>query len=210
MNKNENVKKQKNKKEIGIIIDEYENKYEGEIFDGQANGEGIKTYKDGRTYTGKFKNNKREGYGKLLRPDGTQFIGNYKNDLQEGFGTNINKEGKELKALFNKGKALKGKAIMYFNEPNFNLMDFSEVYEGDFRDNIREGYGKFTMSNGDRYEGEFQNDSYNGKGKYYWQNGNIYEGGFKNYKKEGRGKLTFFNGIIMDCLWKDDNPLINN
>ena len=60
-----------------------------------ANGDSVKTYKDGRVYTGKFKNNKRNGYGKLVRPDGTLFIGNYKNDVQEGMGININKYGKE-------------------------------------------------------------------------------------------------------------------
>ena len=208
MESGQNIEVSKESKTIGTIIDDYENKYEGEILNGQANGKGTKTYKDGRIYTGEFKNNKREGFGKLLRPDGTQFIGNYINDLQEGLGININKEGKELKGFFHNGKAIKGKSIMYYNEPDINKMHFSNIYEGDYINNKREGYGKFIMSNGDIYEGEFQKDSYNGKGKYYWQNGNIYEGGFKNNKKEGRGKLTYSNGLILDCLWKDDDPLI--
>ena len=33
---------------IGTLFDKYDNKYEGEIRNGQANGKGTKTYKDGR------------------------------------------------------------------------------------------------------------------------------------------------------------------
>ena len=55
----------KNTKSFGIIKDEYENIYEGEIIDGKINGKGTKTYKDGRIYTGLFKDNQREGKGML-------------------------------------------------------------------------------------------------------------------------------------------------
>ena len=210
MENEENSKDSQEKKSIGVIVDKYENKYEGEIINGQANGKGLKTYKDGRTFEGEFKNNLRNGYGKLLRPDGTQFIGNYKNDVQDGIGTNINKEGKEIIGLFKDGKVVKGKSIMYYSEPDINKMNFVNIFEGEFQNFKREGFGKFIMSNGDIYEGEFQNDKLNGKGKYIWGNGNKYEGGFKNNKKEGRGIFTFNNGISMNCIWKDDIPLIIN
>ena len=72
MEKNNNIEKESklnnsNDKKIGTIKDKYENVYEGEIIDGMANGQGTKTYKDGRVYTGLFKNNKREGKGILIR-----------------------------------------------------------------------------------------------------------------------------------------------
>ena len=139
-----------NTKTKGEIIDDYENKYEGEIINGEANGKGKKTYKDGRIFEGEFKNNKREGYGTLLRPDGTKYIGNYKNDLQEGNGININKDGKELHGLFHNGKVIKGQSIMYYNEPNIHSMHFTNYYEGDFQNNKREGYGIFIMEDGSK------------------------------------------------------------
>ena len=191
----------------GTLVDIYENKYEGEIINGEANGQGTKTYKDGRVYKGLFKNNKREGKGILYRPDGTIFEGKYKNDEQDGIGINTNKEGKKIIGFFKEGKVIKGKAIMYYDEQDRNKMHFTNKYEGDFQNNRREGYGTFIMNNGDRYEGEFQKDSYNGSGIYYWANGNKYEGGFKNNKKEGKGILSFNDGEMLDCLWKDDNPL---
>ena len=92
--------KNENEKSIGSIIDNYENKYDGEIINGQANGFGTKTYKDGRIYRGLFKDNKREGKGELIRPDGTKFIGIYKNDVQEGEGMNITKDGRKIFGFF--------------------------------------------------------------------------------------------------------------
>ncbi len=81
---------------IGTLKDKYENEYNGEIVNGQANGKGTKTYKDGRIFTGIFKNNKREGEGILIRPDGTKYTGMYKNDVQEGLGKNITKIRKRI------------------------------------------------------------------------------------------------------------------
>ena len=190
------------------IIDEYGNKYEGEIKNGQANGKGVKTYKDGRVYKGLFKDNKRHGEGILYRPDGTIFKGFYKNDAQDGLGINITKEGNELKAFFNEGKCIKGKGIMYYNEENSQDMKFTNRYIGSYQNNKMEGYGIFTMANGDRYEGEFQKDYFNGRGVYYFSDGIKYEGKFKNNKKEGRGKLSFNNGQVLDCIWKDDFPFV--
>ena len=123
MEKNNNIEKEpklnnSNHKKIGTIKDKYKNVYEGEIINGMANGQGTKTYKDGRVYTGLFKNNKREGKGILIRPDGTKYFGNYKNDEQDGIGMNINKEGKKLIGFFCEGKVIKGKCIMNYNEEN--------------------------------------------------------------------------------------------
>jgi len=190
------------------IIDEYGNKYEGEIKNGQANGKGIKTYKDGRIHKGLFKDNKRHGEGILYRPDGTIFKGNYKNDAQDGLGINITKEGVELKAFFKEGKCMKGQAIMYYNEENSQNMKFNNRYIGNYQNNKMEGFGIFTMANGDIYEGEFQKNYFNGRGVYYFHDGIKYEGKFKNNKKEGRGKLSFNNGQILDCIWKDDFPFV--
>ena len=187
----------------GIIIDKYKNKYEGEIVDGKANGKGTKTYKDGRIYTGYFKNNLRHGEGNLFRPDGTQYIGIYANDVQEGEGINITKDGRILKSFSKNGKVVKGKALMYYDEPNINSMKFKNIYEGDYQNNKRDGYGVFIYENGDKYEGEYMDDNINGKGVYTWANGNKYEGQFKDNKKEGKGKLSFNNNIV-EGLWKND------
>ena len=54
--------------------------------------------------------------------------------------------------------------------------------------------GELLWNDGDRYEGDFKNDKKEGKGIYYWNDGNRYEGDFKNDKKEGKGIYYYNNG----------------
>ena len=116
--------------------------------------------------------------------------------------------GKELFAFYKEGKVINGKSIMYYNEHSIDQMNFTIKYEGDYKNNKRDGKGIFIMDNGDRYEGEFQKDKLCGKGKYFWNDGDIYEGGFKNNTKEGKGKLIFNNGSVINALWKNDLPIV--
>ena len=51
--------------------------------------------------------------------------------------------------------------------------------------------GILTWPNGDIYEGEYTEDIRNGFGIYKYSNGNRYEGEFKNDKQHGKGKITF-------------------
>ena len=98
---------------------------------------------------------------------------------------------------------------MYYGEGNNDYLNFDEecVYEGFYRNGKRDGFGKFTMTNGDMYEGEFRNDCYNGKGIYKWQNGVIFNGKFKDNKKEGFGIMS--NPLIGKLVgfWRNDQPL---
>ena len=207
--KSKSPPKEENKLYTGKKVDKFGNIYEGFLLNGKAEGHGIKYYKDGRKFEGEFKNDLRHGYGVLNRPDGTIFKGIYDKDYQEGEGININKEGKILKGYFKAGKAINGACIMYYGEGNNDYLNFDEecVYEGFYRNGKRDGYGKFTMVNGDMYEGEFRNDCYNGKGVYKWQNGVEYIGKFKDNKKEGFGilKNTQLGNLI--GLWVNDAPV---
>ena len=200
---------EKNKPYIGKKVDIFGNIYEGYLLNNKAEGHGIKYYKDGRKFEGEFKSDLRNGYGILNRPDGTIFKGTYKEDYQDGEGININKEGKILKGHFKNGKVINGASIMYYGEGNNDYLNFDEecVYEGFYRNGKRDGFGKFTMTNGDMYEGEFRNDCYNGKGIYKWQNGVIFNGKFKDNKKEGFGIMS--NPLIgkLVGLWRNDQPL---
>ncbi len=78
------------------------------------------------------------------------------------------------------------------------------IYEGEWKDDKRNGRGKLTWANGDVYEGDFKNDKRNGRGKETYDNGDFYEGEFKNGKVHGRGKETYANGDVYEGEWKDD------
>ena len=65
------------------------------------------------------------------------------------------------------------------------------VYEGDFRNDKREGQGRFTRNDGTVIQGEFYNDTPHGQGTMVnSKDGLVFEGTFKNGEFH-KGKLTF-------------------
>ena len=59
---------------------------------------------------------------------------------------------------------------------------------------IKEGYGIYYFSNGDKYEGEWKNDKREGYGIYYYSDKDKYEGEWKNDLKDGYGIYYYLNG----------------
>ena len=61
----------------------------------------------------------------------------------------------------------------------------------------------YKWSNGDIYEGNYKDDLKHGYGKFYWAGGNIYQGNYKDDLKHGYGKVTFSNGDVYVGNWED-------
>ena len=78
----------------------------------------------------------------------------------------------------------------------------NEIYKGEFKNNLREGYGTINFGNNIFYTGQWSNDKKNGKGYYYrkyYCKGKekyktIYEGEYVNDMKQGKGKYYYENG----------------
>ena len=91
------------------------------------------------------------------------------------------------------------------------------TYEGNFKDDLFDGYGEYTckqytykgtflqgkkngkgtevnLINKIEYKGDFSEDKKNGKGEEKYPDGTIYIGDFKDNKKHGKGKM-FLDGI---------------
>ena len=84
---------------------------------------------------------------------------------------------------------------------------YNGKYEGEFKDNKREGKGKFYFNDGDIYEGDYKNDMREGKGITYYKglnDGDRYEGEYKNDKKEGQGTYYYSNGDKFEGKWKNN------
>lgn len=65
-----------------------------------------------------------------------------------------------------------------------------DVYEGEFVDGKKEGYGKLTLSKGREsfsYQGHFRNDKIDGEGELTYANGDTFKGSFTEGKKNGEG-----------------------
>jgi hypothetical protein len=65
------------------------------------------------------------------------------------------------------------------------------VYEGDLKDDKRDGKGKMTYLNGNVYEGNWKDDKRDGTGIMIYANDDVYEGDWKDGKRNGNGKMTY-------------------
>jgi len=82
-------------------------------------------------------------------------------------------------------------------------------YRGDFLAGKKHGKGIKVMPNGDRYEGDFRDDYRQGHGVYVWGGktpwaGNRYEGEYKRDLRDGHGIYQWASGDRYDGEWKSD------
>lgn len=70
------------------------------------------------------------------------------------------------------------------------------IYEGEFKNDKIDGYGKFTWSDNKIYEGEWSENSLSGFG-VFTKTGKIYIGNFVNDIKQGMGIYVYPNNKII-------------
>ena len=169
------------------------NKYHKNFSDKSANST------KASTYIGSYVNNQKNGQGKLIVSDQFVYQGNFRNDLFDGYGEYISKVYNYY-GYYSRGKKCgKGKEI--------NLIKYTE-YEGDFKDDKKNGFGKEKSSDGTIYIGEFKDNQKHGQGTLIlngiknWK----YKGEFKNDKISGKGKFKWNEEKIYIGEW-DNNEL---
>ena len=84
------------------------------------------------------------------------------------------------------------------------IMDI--IYNGDWVDGDRNGWGTMQYTNG-FYEGEWKNNNREGKGKMTWtqhpNKGDVYDGEWKDDTMHGKGIYQFHNGRWYNGDWVD-------
>lgn len=76
-------------------------------------------------------------------------------------------------------------------------------YEGEYRNGHRVGKGKITWPDGDIYEGEWNDEGKHGYGKMQYIYAYTEEGEYENNHRIGKGKITWPNGEIYEGEWSD-------
>jgi hypothetical protein len=84
-----------------------------------------------------------------------------------------------------------------------NLINNGEIYEGEFIEGVKCGFGKIYYKNGEKFEGQMIDNKRNGIGNLYKKNGEIFEGKFENDLRKGEGTLTYLNGCKLFGIWDD-------
>lgn len=154
--------------------------------------------------------------------DGVRWSGGCRNGLAEGTGTlEWLRQGRPAGTFV--GQMRRGLANGHGESTS---PDGGDRYEGDFRENKREGRGILFKADGSRYEGEFKNDlpeghgvSYlpggatieaefknglaNGFGVVLMASGGRYLGGFRNGMYDGRGTFITHDNIRFDGEWHE-------
>ena len=72
------------------------------------------------------------------------------------------------------------------------------VYEGEFQEGVADGRGTFYYTNGSVYQGDVKNGSFEGRGTLRYAGGTVYEGTFQNHQFHGRGCIRFADGAAYE------------
>jgi len=141
-------------------------------------------------YQGNYKNGLKSGYGKLSLGDGWTnrdliYEGYWENDLMSGDGKYYFLNGDTFNGEFSKGKFKSG-TLSYdeYDKPNWSS-----------------GVSKWSES---KYKGEFKNNKKNGIGKYWYPSGAVFEGFFdccSDTKPFQTGILTLKSGKVEEGTW---------
>ena len=200
--------------------------YQGNFIKDKIKGKGIKYYKNGQKHIeGDFDFENYYSKGKLYDLDGKYICSTeFKNFIpKEGTNIKLYDEDKYLKYEGNmknykyngKGK-LYGKVEKYLSNSD---IEYILIYEGEFCDNLFQGYGKLYKEHYPYgyFEGNFQNGVFIGcKGIKYYKNGAIkLKGIFENGSFEGdyydpKGKKIYTGKIIDDIYFDSDFIILYN
>ena len=80
-----------------------------------------------------------------------------------------------------------------------------EYYEGEWKNDMMDGFGIYHYSNGDVYEGDWKNNMQHGRGKYYFTDGFTYEGEWKEHQIHGTGKYLDLKKFGFSGEFRDGN-----
>ena len=168
--------------------------YEGEWVEGKREGKGTLTLKDGSVYEGEFKSGLKEGKGKLVYPSGNFYDGSWKQGKKQGEGTmKWQKDGQRYKGNWTSDRP-NGQGDLIWLEQNGLNKIFRNRYSGNFENNQRSGLGKFFYANGAIYEGEWKGNIKHGYGIYYNEDGVPTYGYYQNDKLVR--KLKDLEGLV--------------
>jgi hypothetical protein len=78
-------------------------------------------------------------------------------------------------------------------------------YKGDWKNNMRHGFGTLQFKNGDIYQGDFAFDKREGEGTIWFRNKDYYSGQWSDNRRDGWGTVFSKNGdTIVDGFWERD------
>lgn len=164
-------------------------------------GSGVMYYPSSSSrYVGEFKGGKREGFGFLYLPNDGNYTGYWKNNRYDGEGIRTTGDGKVEQGIWKEGQLAKP-----MNNLNLTLDGNAAKFKpGCLSGNCFEGNGIKLYPDGMIFIGDFKNGVRNGFGKVYNPDKSIYEGRWVNDKMDGSGIYVDDQGVKRTGVWKDN------
>lgn len=157
-------------------------RYEGEWKECLKHGNGTDSFSNGDVYIGQYRYGRLRvivgkpcGYGQYTWKNGSTFVGEFLNGLKNGFGK------------YRKTKA---------NRTN--------MYEGEYLKDKKEGFGIFKWASGNIYRGQYKEDEREGIGEMRWVDGSSYIGQWERGIQHGYGRMKFLDGSMKEGLFENN------
>jgi hypothetical protein len=77
------------------------------------------------------------------------------------------------------------------------------IYEGQYVNDLREGFGIYYFKNNDKYHGQFVSNKRNGFGVYNYSDGTVYTGFWENNVKHGYGTLVYSDCVVIRGIFNN-------
>jgi hypothetical protein len=84
------------------------------------------------------------------------------------------------------------------------FVNCGEIYDGEWREGVIYGQGKYTFSSGASYDGQWVDNKFQGRGTYIWPSGAMYIGDWVENKMHGMGAFLTSSGERYQGLFHND------
>eukprot|EP00062_Callorhinchus_milii_P008970 gi/632952277/ref/XP_007891763.1/ PREDICTED: radial spoke head 10 homolog B isoform X2 [Callorhinchus milii] len=160
--------------------------YQGQFSEGLMHGRGTYIWNTGLKYEGDFSMNVPSGNGLYTWPDGSTYEGEVWNGIRHGNGTfRSSDQVISYTGQWDQGRR-HGKGTVYYNREG------SSWFQGEWVNNVSEGWGIRRYVSGNVYEGEWKNFKRHGDGTMRWFSTNEeYTGQWENGIQHGFGTQTW-------------------
>ena len=166
----------------------------------------VVTYKTGDVYKGEISlsSSLPNGYGEIYYANGDVFATKWANNLANGWGIYIYANGTEIRGKWKNGIQNCVKGSIKFSNGDFYkgqlynntiwgfgtlwIKDIKEIYNGEFVNGIKNGYGISYWDNDISYYGFWTNNTFNGYGILYTRD-KIYNGLWINGTQQENGQI---------------------
>ncbi len=202
--------------------------YLGGYIDGKRHGMAVVKFASGDEVEGEYVEGVLAGKCRYTYEDGTIYHGIIANGLPNT-STNYASEFAEGLITFKNGDVYKGQVVdgmmhgrgclMYKNKDIYTgylkqnkkygtgtlaIYEDKSFYEGEFRDDVFHGTGRWNRSDGSVFNGALEFGHPNGVGFMEYSNRDVYDGNFLDGLRDGHGTCQFSNGDIYTGEWSQD------